>query len=47
MVADIQFALWAGGQLRRWFGLGLWVDLLLVAVSFAGHVFGGRICHNT
>jgi hypothetical protein len=46
MVEDIQSALWAGGQLRRWFGLGSWVIVLLVAVSFAGQVFGGRIRHN-
>lgn len=33
--------------LRQWFGLGPWAILLLVAVSFAGQVFGGRIHHNT
>ena len=33
--------------MRRWFGLDSWVILLLVTVSFAGQVFGGRMRHNT
>ncbi|MBI3608731.1 MAG: hypothetical protein HY207_12250 [Nitrospirae bacterium] len=33
--------------LRQWFGLGPWAIPLLIAVSFAGQVIGGRIHHNT
>ncbi len=33
--------------LRQWFGLGPWAIPLLITVSVAGQVFGGRMRRNT